>query len=239
MFPSFSFIMQIHMYIDMLMWRLRFWIYVLVVAISLAQVRRVVACSCMNSHPQTLFCNSDFVILVRVKKMTNVNEFETAYNVKVNKFFKANKTTYPALRKNILWTASSDSMCGAQLKVGETYVVSGRVIYGDKAHISSCGIAMPWRFVTSRQRKGFRHLYHSSCMCKVRYTPWWIKGITLENTDGTECLWETRPGPEECQKDFGICMYRESGCYWTPSVPYKNCIKKYQLEREQKRAREP
>lgn len=58
-------------------------------------------------------------------------------------------------------------MCGAQLKVGETYVVSGRVIYGDKAHISSCGIAMPWRFVTSRQRKGFRHLYHSSCMCKV------------------------------------------------------------------------
>ncbi|PBC31567.1 Leucine-rich repeat-containing protein [Apis cerana cerana] len=165
------------------------------------------------------------IILVRVKKMTNVNEFETAYNVKVNKFFKANKTTYPALRKNILWTASSDSMCGAQLKVGETYVVSGRVIYGDKAHISSCGIAMPWRFVTSRQRKGFRHLYHSSCMCKVRYTPWWIKGITLENTDGTECLWETRPGPEECQKDFGICMYRESGCYWTPSVPYKNCIK--------------
>lgn len=74
---------------------------------------------------------------------------------------------------------------------------------------------------------------------QVRYTPWWIKGITLENTDGTECLWETRPGPEECQKDFGICMYRESGCYWTPSVPYKNCIKKYQLEREQKRAREP
>lgn len=77
------------------------------------------------------------------------------------------------------------------------------------------------------------------CLFQVRYTPWWIKGITLENTDGTECLWESRPGPEECQKDFGICMYRESGCYWTPSVPYKNCIKKYQLEREQKRAREP
>lgn len=104
------------------MWQLRFWSYLLLVALSLAPVQRVVACTCRRSHPQTLFCNSDFgkslhgtlikipltqfasfltrlilsfratVALVRVKKVTNPNEHEVGYNVKVSKIFKVRES---------------------------------------------------------------------------------------------------------------------------------------------------
>ncbi|XP_017756188.1 PREDICTED: metalloproteinase inhibitor 2 [Eufriesea mexicana] len=222
------------------MWQLRFWMYLLLIALSLAPVQRVAACSCMSSHPQTMLCNSDFVALVRVKKATHVNRDEIGYSVKINKIFKVNtKSSYTVLMKNILWTASSEVMCGVHLKVGETYVVSGSANGRDKAHISLCGMSMPWRLVTSRQRKGFRLLYRFGCSCNIYYTPWWTKGAALENTDGKECLWESKPGPEECQRDYGVCMPGQGGCYWVPSVPYKNCIKEYQQKREQQRAREP
>ncbi|XP_033354506.1 metalloproteinase inhibitor 3 isoform X1 [Bombus vosnesenskii] len=222
------------------MWQLRFWMYILFIALSLAPLQRVAACSCMSSHPQILFCNSDFVVLVRVKKMMNMNEHEIAYSVKINKIFKVNnKTSYTVLKKNILWTASSEVLCGVDLEVGETYVVSGKTYDGEKANISLCGIKMAWRSVTSRQRKGFRHLYRYGCPCNIYYTPWWTKGAALEGTDGKECLWESKPGPEECQRDYGVCMPGPAGCSWVPSVPYKNCIKEYQQKREQQRAREP
>ncbi|CAD1477358.1 unnamed protein product, partial [Heterotrigona itama] len=153
--------------------------------------------------------------------------------------FRLRKTSYTILKKNILWTASSEVLCGVDLKVGETYVVSGSTYTGDKANISLCGIKMAWRSVTSRQRKGFKHLYRYGCPCSIHYTPWWTKGAVLESTDGKECLWESKPGPEECQRNYGVCMPGPLGCSWVPSVPYKNCIKEYQQKREQQRAREP
>ncbi|XP_017888025.1 metalloproteinase inhibitor 1 [Ceratina calcarata] len=223
------------------MWQLRYWIYLLLIALSVAPVQRVTACSCIRNHPQELFCNSDYVALVRVKKATNVNEYQIGYSVKINKIFRVNsRSSYAALKKNILWTASSESVCGVDLKVGETYVVGGNT-HGDNAHVSICGITMPWRSVTSRQRKGFRHLYRFGCMkCGIHYTPWRSKGAALEHTDGKKCLWESRPGPEDCQRDYGICMPGQGGvCSWVPSVPYKNCIKEHKQAREQQRAREP
>lgn len=214
--------------------------FLLLIALSMAPVQRVVACSCMKSHPQTQFCNADFVALVKVKKASNVNEYQVGYSVKINKIFKVNtKTSYTALKKNILFSPESDAMCGVQLKVGETYVVSGKVHSDGMAHISLCSIAMPWRTVTARQRKGFKFLYYRSCSCGIFFTPWWTKGVALENADGTECLWESKPGPEECQRDYGICMPGSQGCSWVASVPYKKCIKEYQQQREQQRAREP
>lgn len=136
-------------------------------------------------HPRT-------VALVRVKKATNVNKYEIGYSVKINKIFKVRmrteiyvsvttrllyeiavsrqvntKSSYTVLKKNILWTASSDALCGVDLKVGETYVVSGSTNSRDKARIPLCGISMPWRLVTSRQRKGFKHLYRFGCSCSV------------------------------------------------------------------------
>ncbi|XP_076754562.1 tissue inhibitor of metalloproteases isoform X1 [Xylocopa sonorina] len=222
------------------MWQLRFWVYLLLIALSLAPVQRVAGCSCMMSHPQSVFCSADFIALVRVKKESDVVGYEIGYSVKINKIFKVtSKESYAALKSNILWTPGMESTCGIALEVGETYVVSGRAFNSSKAHISLCDLALVWRNVTSRQRKGFKHLYAYGCSCGIRYTPWWTKGATLEHTDGRVCLWESKPGPEDCQKEVGVCMPGPGGCSWVPSVPYKNCIKEYKQMREQQRAWEP
>ncbi|XP_076163725.1 tissue inhibitor of metalloproteases isoform X2 [Ptiloglossa arizonensis] len=217
------------------MWRLTFWTYFLVIALSLAPVQRVVGCTCMLSHPQTLFCQSDYVAVVKVRWMNG-----TTYNVRVNKVFKERNNMNPAefSKQQLLRTAFASSLCGRLLTVGETYVVSGTII-GEQVHISICGIAMRWSEVTSRQRKGFRGLYHRGCACEIDYTPWWRKGAVLTHAGRKRCLWESEPGPEDCQEKYGVCMARPGGCSWTPSVPYKKCIKEHQRKREQQRLREP
>jgi hypothetical protein len=71
-----------------------------------------------------------------------------------------------ALMQNFLWTPSLDSMCGVTLEVGETYVLSGRII-SEKAFISLCGLSIRWADTTSRQRTGLRKLYEKGCVCDV------------------------------------------------------------------------
>ncbi|KAH0953043.1 hypothetical protein HN011_001320 [Eciton burchellii] len=220
------------------MQRLLLWMHCLLLTVLLAPVQRVTACSCMPAHPQMQFCGSDFVAVVRVKKVLAVNEYEIAYKVKINRIFKSNPKADIALMQNFLWTPSLDSMCGVTLEVGETYVLSGRII-SEKAFISLCGLSIRWADTTSRQRTGLRKLYEKGCVCDILYTHWRRKGAVLESSGGKRCLWESTPGPQDCQEKYGVCMAASSGCSWAPSVPYKNCIKEYQRHREQQRLREP
>ncbi|KAL6437347.1 hypothetical protein ACFW04_005089 [Cataglyphis niger] len=220
------------------MWRLLLWTHFLLLTVLLAPVQKVAACSCAQAHPQTKFCESDFVAVVRVKKVVPVNEYEIAYKVKINRVFKSNPKADIALMQNLLRTPSSDSMCGVTLKVGETYVLNGRVVSG-QALISFCGLSIRWADTTSRQRKGLRQLYQQGCVCDILYTHWRRKGAVLESSGGKRCLWESTPGPQDCQEKYGVCMAVPGGCSWVPSVPYKNCIKEYQRQRDQQRSREP
>ncbi|XP_015434687.1 PREDICTED: metalloproteinase inhibitor 2 isoform X2 [Dufourea novaeangliae] len=224
------------------MWQLTFWTYFLLIALSMAPVQRVVGCSCMLEHPQTSFCRADYVAVVRVRRAKPVSEHEMAYNVKVNKVFKnghnnINPVSFP--KQEYLWTSPFDTMCGVHLNAGETYVVSGRINNHGQVRVSLCDIQMRWSQVTPRQRKGFRSLYHQGCACEVHYTPWWQKGEILASVGRKLCLWESEPGPQDCQEKYGICMPERGGCSWSPSVPYKNCIKEHQRKREQQRLKEP
>ncbi|XP_020298685.1 metalloproteinase inhibitor 3 isoform X2 [Pseudomyrmex gracilis] len=214
----------------------------LLLTVLLAPVQRVAACSCMPMHPQSKFCHSDFVVVVRVKNITtkhSVGDYEIAYKVKINRVFKSNPKADVALMQNLLWTPSSDALCGVTLNVGETYVVDGRIFSG-KPFISICGLSIRWAETTSRQRKGLRQLYQQGCGCNILYTHWRRKGAVLESSGGKRCLWESIPGPQVCQEKYGVCMADNTGgCSWAPSVPYKNCIKEYQRKRDQQRLREP
>lgn len=223
------------------MWRLTFWTYFLLIALSLAPVQRVFACSCMRSHPQSLYCKSDYVAVVRVRNVEQRNDVQLlAYHVKVNKVFKDRTSVNPVhfSRREILWTMVADSMCGVVLNVGETYVISGMIRDG-RIYLSLCGVHTRWFEVPHRQRKGFRGLFHRGCACDIHYTLWWKKGEHLDHGGRKQCLWESEPGPSHCQENLGICMASPGGCSWSPSVPYNNCIKEHQQKREQQRLLEP
>lgn len=88
-----------------------------------------------------------------------------------------------------------DSLCGVPpLRVGDTYVVSGTKD-GGKVRLTLCGIAMRWSEVSSRQRKGFRGLYHQSCACQVSgkllvARDKWVNGGANNNLSRKETGWE-------------------------------------------------
>ena len=71
-----------------------------------------------------------------------------------------------ALKAGRLMTAGHSSMCGADLQLEETYLITGRLI-GGKARISLCSYIEPWKQLAMRQKKGFRLLYRQGCQCEV------------------------------------------------------------------------
>jgi hypothetical protein len=73
------------------------------------------------------------------------------------------------LKEGRLVTAGSSSMCGVDLRLEETYLITGRVVAG-KAYVNLCNYIAPWTHLSVRQKKGFRLLYHRACPCEVRVT---------------------------------------------------------------------
>ncbi|XP_011297567.1 tissue inhibitor of metalloproteases [Fopius arisanus] len=216
------------------------WSSLIILILSVCRFEDAEGCSCTMSHPQTQFCQSDWVAVVRIKKFVEISDHEAAYKFKLHRIFKATPKAEHALKQHLmLWTPSMDSLCGrVNMEPGETWVVGGRM-NGPKPHISLCNLAMRWSEVTGRQRKGFRQFYNHGCVCHILYTQWWNKGAVFNSTGGKGCLWESAPGPSDCQERYGICMMGPAGCSWVPSVAYKKCVVKHQRDREQQLAREP
>lgn len=109
------------------------------------------------------------------------------------------------------------------------------------AHLFDHGRFFAWREFTRlriRDREEGRGKNGLVFVSQILYTQWRRKGAVLESSGGKNCLWESTPGPQDCQEKYGVCMALPSGCSWVPSVPYKNCIKEYQRKREQQRSRE-
>ncbi|KAJ0179861.1 hypothetical protein K1T71_004452 [Dendrolimus kikuchii] len=184
----------------------------LVLVLVAASYRVADACSCLPAHPQTHYCNSDFVIVGRVQKTFRGNDLH-AYKVKIRNVFKATPKAAVALRSNRLLTPAYDSMCGVNLLPRETYVITGQVQHLE-AHISFCGYVRKWREVTPRQRKGFRLLYKQGCTCKVHMTSRRTKSpnTCVANYDG-------------CYERHGICLHdHERRCRWTRAPALTRCL---------------
>ncbi|CAG9785037.1 unnamed protein product [Diatraea saccharalis] len=187
------------------------WFALVLVAVSW---RYSDACTCSAlEHPQTHFCNSDFVIVGRVQKTFRGSSFYDAYKVKIRNVFKASPKAEVALKSGRLLTPSAESLCGVTLKPRETYVITGRVVQL-QAHIHLCEYIKKWREVTPRQRKGFRLLYKQGCTCKVHQTR---RKTKSPNTCVTNY--------DECYDRHGICLHdRMRRCRWTRAPTLTRCL---------------
>uniref|UniRef100_T1JKL0 NTR domain-containing protein n=1 Tax=Strigamia maritima TaxID=126957 RepID=T1JKL0_STRMM len=142
--------------------------FALALVFLLSVCKSLDACTCLPAHPQTHYCKSDYVLLVKVKHSKIVpSTYGDAQmiHVKVKKTFKESKKSKLALKRGQMWSAKDDGLCGVDLRPNVKYLVTGRVDAG-KAFISSCNYYQEWSKLTTKQKKGFRLLYQQGCECK-------------------------------------------------------------------------
>ncbi|KAJ8920166.1 hypothetical protein NQ315_011827 [Exocentrus adspersus] len=176
------------------------------------------ACSCMLSHPQQHYCNSDFVILARVKR-ERIHADSRIYKVRVRREYKISEKGTLALKSGRLITAVWDSMCGTRLQPGKLYVLSGR-IFSLKAYINLCNMAVEWDTLTRRQRKGLKLMYKHGCSCQIK------RCLATEQRcprHVDSCNWGN-----DCETKEGICMRQaNNSCMWTRNRALAKCTKEW------------
>lgn len=178
-------------------------------------------CSCQPNHPQAQFCNSQFVILARVKREYTYNDTRV-YKVRIRKEYKMSEKGQVALKSGRLLTSTWESACGVGLKIGKVYVIGGK-IQSLKAHINLCGLIEPWDLLSRRQRKGVNKMYQQGCTCDIKRCkpPYCKKAKDF-------CAWSTFSFNDaiDCQRMQGICLRSASGrCSWAKNKLQTACMK--------------
>lgn len=183
------------------------------------------SCSCNRAHPQEHYCNSDFVILARVKKMQIVNETfypnykipTKVYKVRVRKEFKISEKGLVALKSGKIHTPLDSSTCGVNLQVGKLYVLSGQ-INSLRANINLCRMALEWNTLTRRQRKGLKMMYKRGCGCQIQSCSSSSKWCNHSKSKDT-CHWWSK-----CEIEEGICLRQNHGyCAWNRNKKLTAC----------------
>ncbi|XP_013865486.1 metalloproteinase inhibitor 2 [Austrofundulus limnaeus] len=179
------------------------------------------ACSCIPSHPQQAFCNSDVVfrakvIGAQVLNMGNdsfVNPFPSVkYDIKMMKMFKG-----PTGNIDAVYTASSSAPCGVSLDTnGEQYLITGRLEEDGTVHITLCNFFQQWDTLSNAQKLNLIQRYQTGCDCKITY----CSSIPCMINGPAECLWtDFLTGSTEQARAYACIMRSDGSCSW-----YRNRI---------------
>lgn len=192
---------------------------VAVVAVMVAAVPPAAPCSCMLQHPQQHVCDSDFVVLARVRRLTETPSGDMAYKVKVKKLVKGSEKVEVILQKGLIYTPPST--CMAKLKARTVHVITGTVA-GGKPWVDLCDYAAPIRSLTPKMKKGFRLLYQSGCDCPIMPCYSWEECPKASFF----CGWETAFEKNDCQGRQSMCLRGPDGtCDWLRGHLYWTCMK--------------
>ncbi|XP_071816053.1 metalloproteinase inhibitor 3-like [Apostichopus japonicus] len=181
-------------------------VLVLVAVVALC-IESVLSCMCKPQHPQTDFCDSEFVLRGKILTRTPVYggfnpdmPMKIVYNVQVN-------TVYRTLGSNIdikeddevnITTPGYESMCGVtNMTVDERYLITAKEI-GGKLITNLCKWNALFTQVTSSQKKMLRNDFKQECSltppCEVR-------------------KYCGAPDPSQCQQFDGCTFYQQEDCY--------------------------
>ncbi|XP_061741149.1 metalloproteinase inhibitor 2-like [Nerophis ophidion] len=165
------------------------------------------ACSCLLTHPQTQFCQSDVVIRAKVvaKKAGDGKFNNVKYDIKHITTIKGPKIPFYTL-----YTASNSAACGVTLTEGVEYLIKGQMRSDGSLHVSSCNYPVPWK----SSHKILVERYLMGCDCKITR----CDSVPCGISGPTECLWTdqlTDNSVKVEQDKQSACIKRSDGsCAW-------------------------
>ncbi|XP_048742393.2 metalloproteinase inhibitor 3-like [Ostrea edulis] len=168
------------------------------------------ACTCLSQHPQTQFCNSQFVVKAKVIRRETVNRGrEVVYSVRILKDFKGDGTRYSNTQK--IYTSTSSASCGSYFELQKEYIISGS-INGQKWNTGLCSWNTRTSFLTQYQRIALDlDIYKNSCNCKI--VECGFGGSQCPQATGVSCVIPSR-SDVNCWYQNNSCNLSPYGCAW-------------------------
>lgn len=116
--------------------------------------------SCNTSSEKRILEDADFVILIRISgSARQEHEGLTTYPVELRNTFKRHWRLLDALRANTIHTTVSSGKrsrnatdCLDEFKMGEEYLVTGKVVTDRFAVLNECDLRIPWSNRSMAQR---------------------------------------------------------------------------------------
>ncbi|XP_045165989.2 metalloproteinase inhibitor 2-like [Mercenaria mercenaria] len=222
--------------------------YVILLFIAVTSVNYAEACSCLQAHPQTQFCDADFVMQVRLHgkaeeifkkerhtmfdKETNTSEtiinrrkVAIKYNVKIKQIFKINENNLGLDKSSTvteIYTAPDDGLCGVHLQERTNYLLSGKY-RKDALEIDLCSsMFTPWPWVSKMQKKGLRFTYAKNCDCEI-INPHFSRA----SKDANQCVFDPYKPIGKCHERNSACIHDKNssttGCKWMRNSKMRKC----------------
>ncbi|XP_061892577.1 metalloproteinase inhibitor 2-like [Entelurus aequoreus] len=165
------------------------------------------ACSCLLTHPQTSFCQSDVVIRAKVvAKKTGGGKYNNVkYDIKHIATFRGPEKLF-----GTIYTASNSAACGVRLTKGVEYFITGQIKSDGSLHVSLCNYIVPWK----SSHKILVERYSMGCDCKITLCNSVPCGISGPN----ECLWTDQlmgnSASDEHDKQCACVKRSDGSCAW-------------------------
>ncbi|CAG9807051.1 unnamed protein product [Chironomus riparius] len=179
------------------------------------------ACSCMPSHPQTSYCNAEYVIVARILRRSNrkINNHHV-YKIDIVKSYKASEKAQQYLKQSRLITAPNDGLCGINFKIGQLYAIAG-----NSQKIGLCQYVKEYSKMTQVEKRGIAGAYKKGCGCEINLC---VNNMNCQ-TAPRSCDWSLF---NECETDYGICVpiksskiqSKQTKCQWRRSPLYQSCL---------------
>uniref|UniRef100_A0A182NL89 NTR domain-containing protein n=1 Tax=Anopheles dirus TaxID=7168 RepID=A0A182NL89_9DIPT len=182
------------------------------------------ACSCLPQHPQTAYCESEYVIVAQVLRKTASKNHMDAYKIAIKKEYKMSDEARKLLRNGKLYTASSSSMCGITLEPNKLYAIAA-----NSDEVGLCDFVRPYADLSIVEKRGLAGIYRKGCRCKINQ----CMGYKC-NQRVASCNWTPFAAKGICETSYGSCVpagiVKEDGtpikCHWRRSPRYGQCVAK-------------